>query len=211
MRGRIHDVRRHDRGQPLLDQRGERHDVGAQDVVERARVDRRVDVRIRGDEAVAGKVLADGGAARGCEATHERGREIGDHDRIGMERAIADHRARRIVEVEHRREAEVDAVRAQLAGDRRAMRERGVARRRRLELEALAERAHGRDRGELAGAKALDAAAFVVDRDEEHRPQRADFRRERAQLRRRFEVAREQDDATDAWIGEACAIAVREG
>ena len=100
------------------------------------------------------------------------------HDaRIAVERAVADHAACAVVEVEHRREAEIDAARAQLGGEHVAARtgrlERahraGAAAPARIVHPDLAERAHRRDLGEAVAAEALDAAAFVVDADEQVR------------------------------------------
>ena len=71
-----------------------------------------------------------------------------------MQRAVADHAAAAVVEVEHRREAEVDAVRAELGADdvgggaRRLFRQVPVA------VPQPAELAHRRDAAE-AVAEAL--------------------------------------------------------
>jgi hypothetical protein len=47
----------------------------------------------------------------------------------------------------------------------------------------LAEGTHRRQHGEFVAPKALHAPAFVVDADHERWPQRANARRQRAQLR----------------------------
>ena len=70
---RIDDVRRHDRLEPVLHQRAERHEIVRHDLGKRALVDRQVGVRIGRDVAVPGKVLADRRharrrAARRCSA-----------------------------------------------------------------------------------------------------------------------------------------------
>ena len=62
-------------------------------------------------------------------------------------------------------------------------------------------RSHARPSARIGGssgeavAKALHAAAFVVDRDEQRGPQRVDLGVQRAQLLGRLVVAREEDDA----------------
>src|SRR5690242_18995847 len=52
-------------------------------------------------------------------------------------------------------------------------------------------------------AEALHAATFVIHADQQFRAQRADGGRQLAQLRRRLEIAPEQDHATHACIAEA--------
>ena len=92
-----------------------------------------------------------------------------------MERAVADHAAFAVVEIEHGREAEVDAAGAQLGGEHVAGGTRRLERAHRAGAAAgagvvhphLAERAHRRQLGEAVAAKALDAAALVVDADQQ--------------------------------------------
>ena len=136
-----------------------------------------------------------------------------------MEGAVADDAAAAVVEVEHRREAEVDAAGAQLGAEHVA----GGARR----LEGahgagaaagvavvhphLAERAHRRQRREAVAAKALDAAAFVVDADEQVGADRLDLGGELGELAAVAPVAREQDEAAGQRMGEAAPIVGVEG
>ena len=130
--------------------------------------------------------------------------------RIVVERAVADHRARAEIEVEHRREAEVHAVRAQFARDRPAQQVRFGRGKRDVGVPPLAQRAHRRNRRESV-AEPLHAAALVIDADEQvRRAQRANLRRKRGELRGVGVVALEQDDATDQRMREAAAIVVRE-
>ena len=65
--------------------------------------------------AVPGEVFAAVAHARLQQAVHQTLGEHRDDARIAMEGAIADHAAAAVVEVEHRREAEVDAAGAQFA------------------------------------------------------------------------------------------------
>ena len=171
---RIDHVRRHHArerpGEPFVGPR-----VVAQDALERAVVDRDLEVAVGAHEAMAGEVLAAVVHARLQQAEAEALRQQRDDARIAMERAIADHAARAVVEVEHRREAEVDAAGAQLGAEHMAGSARRLERAHRAGAAAagtvvhphLAEHAHRRQRGEAVGAEALHAAALVVDADEQ--------------------------------------------
>ena len=92
---------------------------------------------------------------------------------IAVKRPVADHGARAVVEIEHRREAEIDAVRAQLAGDRRRRAASPRAR------PPATSRSHSSPSVRIGGiareavAKALHAAAFVIDGDEQRRSRAA--------------------------------------
>ena len=73
-----------------------------------------------------------------------------------------------------------------------------------------AEDAHRRQAGESL-AEALDAAALVVDANQQRRGlQRADVGGERSKLRRVAVVAREQDHAADQRVGQPPAVFVGE-
>ena len=125
-------------------------------------------VRVGEREAVTGKMLAHGAHAGVGEALDDRAGERADGVGVEMQRAVADHAASAVVEVEHRREAEVDAVRAELGADdvrrgaRRLLRQVPVA------VPEPAELAHRRDAAE-AVAEALHPAAFMVDADRQCR------------------------------------------
>src|SRR3989442_81189 len=75
--------------------------------------DRHRVVRVGGDEAMSRKVLADAGHSAVAQAAHQRGRKLYRRVRIAMERASADDGAAAMIEIEHRREAEIDAVTGQ--------------------------------------------------------------------------------------------------
>ena len=102
-----------------------------------------------------------------------------------MERAVADDAARPVVEIEHRREAEIDAMRAEFATRACAPSRRASARGGGdIAVPQLAQRAHRRNGGE-AFAKALHAAAFVIHGDQQRRiAERVDRRGQRSKLRR---------------------------
>src|SRR5690606_40460366 len=94
--------------------------------------------------------------------------EGADRGGIEMQRAIADGAARAVVDVEHRREREVDAVRGELGARNVAERAGGAAREVAVPVPEPAELAHRRQRGE-SGAKALHAPALVIHADGQRR------------------------------------------
>ncbi len=206
----IDHVRRHHRrerdAEPAVRQR-----VVVEDRVEGALVDRHRDVRIGRDVAVAGEVLAAVRHAGEREAVHQALREHRHDARVAMERAIADHRARPVVEVEHRRERQVDAARRRgrrRARSRRPSRARVAtsAPRARVGVPQRAEASHRRQHDEAVATKALHAAALVVDGDQEVGPRVAHRGDELDELRPALEVSREEDRATGVRMREASAI-----
>ena len=203
-------MRRHDRFEPALHQRAERNEILGGDRGERALVDRQVRVRIGGHVPMSGKVLADAGHPSGVQPVEESRGEMRDGIGVAMEGPVADHGAGAVVEIEHRREAEVDAMGAQLAGQHEAQPRRLARGAGHVALPELAQRAHRRYRGE-AVAEALHAAALVIDGDEQlRRAQRADLGRQRLQLRRGLEVPREQYDAAGQRMDKARAVLGRQ-
>ncbi len=151
-------------------------------------------------------MLADAHHAGGVQARLQRLGQHRDGVRIGVQRAIADDARFAIVDVEHGCEAEVHAVRLQLAADHEAAAARGGQSLRGVAVPELAQRAHRRDGGE-AVAEALHAAALVVDRDQQvRRPQLADRMRELDQLQRCGEIAREEDHAAHLRMLQALDV-----
>ena len=174
---------------------------------EAAIVDRQLDVRVGSDVAVTGKMFADRGHAAGAQPRMQRAAEMRDGIGIAVECAIADDGARAMVEIEHRREAEVDAVGAQLRGDGPAEARRLPGRRRDVAVPLLAQRAHRGDRRESL-PEPLHAPPFVVDGDQQvRRAHGANRGGKRSELRRRFEIAREQDHAAGERMREPFALA----
>ena len=90
-------------------------------------------------------------------------REIGNHHWIGVKRAVANDTASTPVEVEHRREAEIDAVRPQLARDCLSVPVGIPTGRPGIGFPDLAEQAHRWQSRERSAREALHAAAFVID------------------------------------------------
>ena len=82
-------------------------------------------MRVASHVAVPWEMLAAVRHAGEQQAVHQALREHRHDARVAMERAIADHAARSMVEVEHRREAQVDAAGAQLGAEHEAARGRG--------------------------------------------------------------------------------------
>ncbi len=165
---RIDDVRRHHALEALPAQHREGDEIVGKDLGEAARVHRQVGVRVGGHVAVAGKVLAHGRHASGTQPVVQRGGEVRRGIRIAVEGAIADDGAGPVIEVQHRRETEVHALRAKLCADGPAQARRLVRPGRHVAVPHLAQRAHRRNRREPF-AKTLDATAFVIDCDQEPR------------------------------------------
>ncbi len=96
------------------------HEVALRDLGQRAVVHRHFVVRIGANVTMAGEVLSDARHARGVQAGLER---LGKHsDRVGLvvQGPVADDARFAVVHVEHRREAEVHAVRLELAANHEA-------------------------------------------------------------------------------------------
>ena len=171
------------------------------------------------NEAVAGKVLAAVVHSGLQQAVHDAARQHRDDARIAVEGAVADHAAAAVVEVEHRREAQVDAAGAQLGGEHVAGRPRrferahgaGAGTAVAVVHPHLAEDAHRRQRREAVAAEALDAAALVVDADEQVGADRLHLGDQLGQLEAVAPVAREQDDPAGERMGETAAIVGVEG
>ena len=87
---------------------------------EAALVDRDVHMRVGFDKAMAWKVFAAVGHARQQEAIHQAFGQGGCDARVTVEGAVTNDAALAVVKVEHRGEAEVDATRAQFAGQHEA-------------------------------------------------------------------------------------------
>jgi len=207
---RIDDVRRHHPLEAPPDQRSERHEVLGRDRREAALVLRQRIVRIRGDVAMSREMLAHRRHAFGVQSVDKGSREMRRGVGVAMECAVADDAAGAVIEIEHRRKREVHAMGAQLARDGRSDPTGLGGGGGDVAVPRLAQRAHRRNRRKPF-AEALHASALVVHTDQEPRfAQRANRRRQRAELRRRREIAREQDDAAGRWMREARAIGGRE-
>ena len=113
-------------------------------------------------------MLADRRHAALPEPEQQAVRQFGDRLRIAVERAVADHAALPVIDVQHRRETEVHAAGAQFRGQHITGLLRQMARALRMRVPDLAELAH---RGDLreAFAETLHPAALVIHRDQQRR------------------------------------------
>src|SRR5947209_4217035 len=123
---------------------------------------------IKRRKAVTRKVLADRRHARGPESLHDAGAERADRVGVEVQRTVADGRAGSVVEVEHRREAEIDAVGGKLRGDDVGGAARRLARRLAVAVPEPAELSHRRNRRETF-AKSLYSPTLVVDAERQRR------------------------------------------
>ena len=175
-------MRRHDAGQPGADQRAVRHQVVRLDRREIPVVHRHLVMRVGAHVAVPGEVLSDRAHAHSPHAAGERPGELRYRGRLGVERPVADHARRAEIDVQHRREAEVHAVRRKLRRKHDPDRARQVLGERRVVVVDPAERAHRRQPGE-AVREPLHPAPLVIDSDEKRRrPDAVDSAGQRLQL-----------------------------
>ena len=137
---------------------------------------------------------------------HKVCRQHGDDPRVRMKRPVADDAAAPPVEVEHRREAEVDAMRTKLRSKYVAERGGDATGLQYVAVPKFTQAPHRRQ-ARKASAEPLHASAFVVDRDQQRGiAQRVDFGRQPAKLLRGLEVAREQDHHADQRMCQPIAI-----
>jgi hypothetical protein len=152
-----------------------------------------VDVRA----AVARDMLRHRHDAGGHEPLHHGAAEEGDDLGIGAEGAVADH----VVgagqaEVEHRRAVDVDTQRAELHGEQACIEPHCLRRPVAVAAGELAEACGGRRGAPLRRLQPGDAAAFLVDQHRRVAPHRlAQIGDQTRDLRRRFDVAQEDDEA----------------
>ena len=157
-----------------------------------------------------GKVLAAvAHAGKRKPMAHALG-EQGHDARVPVKRAIPDHLRMAIVEIEHRRETEVDTASTQFGSQDVARRGCNLGGQQHILVPKLAQPAHGRQHGEAIGAKALHAPAFMIDRDEEVLAHGTNRIGQRGELRAIFEVPCEQDDAARHWVRKTPHIVVVE-
>jgi hypothetical protein len=202
-------VRHHHRSQALADELPVRQQIGF-DVAARPRVDHLRQVRVGRHRAVPRKMLAAGRHASVCHAGHEGPGQRRRGVRVGMKRPRSDDFAHSIVEIEHRREAEIDAERHQLGRHHEAARPR--QRQAPLRVGVVGPPVGGgrRQRRE-AGPQALHPPALLVDRDQQARlAQGMDVDTQGLQLRGILEIALEQDDAADGRLQQQFAVGRRE-
>ena len=168
---------------------------------------------------VAGKVFAAVAHARLQQPVHHALGQRGHHARVAVEAAVANHGAFAVVQIQHRREAEVHAAGAQLAAQHITGRRgrihgvHGTAAFAALFTLAvihphLAQGTHGGNVGETIGFEPLHAPAFVVHANQQVFLDRLDVRAQLHQLRAVFPVAGEQNNAAHQRVGQARAVGI---
>ena len=177
----VDDVCRHDAAEALREQ-SKRHGIFGKNCFEIARIAGDVHMRIRFDETMPWKMLADATHAAARKAVNQRAGQLDRDFRPAMKSAVANHTALAIIEIEHRCIRQIDAVANQFCRQHLASLPRHLARSFRVVLPHAAECAHA-GHGSEAFSKPLYAAAFVVNGDEQcWIAKRANFRRQRSKL-----------------------------
>src|SRR5262245_24050959 len=110
-------------------------------------------------------MLAYSAHARLLEAPDQCARKLRDRLRVGVKRTVADNAAGAIIDVQHRRERQIDAVCSQLRGQNVARVDRKLASTAGMDIPCSAQCPHWRNRRE-ALAKPLYPPPFVVDSDQ---------------------------------------------
>ena len=159
--------------------------------------------------AVPREMLPAGRHAGRVHTVNHREREFRDHFGAAGERAVTDHAGVTPVEVEVRREGEINAVREELRREHVAVRPGGADRFPRVMLihpAVLGERRKPRE----PVAEPLHAAPFVV-----HRNQNAGFRlmnlaAERPELLRVLKIPREENHHANEGRRDSAAVVFRE-
>ena len=119
-----------------------------------------------------------------------------------------------MVEIEHRRKAEIDAAGPKLGAEHVAGGARclegvhgaGTGAAVAVAHPQLAQEPHWRQMGEAVAAKTLDATALVIDADQHVGSHRLDLGRELDELAPALPVAPEQDEATGQGVLQAAAV-----
>jgi hypothetical protein len=137
---------------------------------------------------------------------HEALRQQADDAWIAVQGTTADHGRGTVIEIEHRREGEIDAAGAQLTGQHIAAGPRRGECAQRVLHPQLSQHAHGGQVREAVAGEALHATALVVDGNQHIGADRLDLGRQRGELGAALEVAREQDQATGQRVLEAMAV-----
>ena len=193
-----HDMRRHDRCDIRAGGGAEGRQLNRAQAIKPVWQYRQLQMAVLRRIAVPGKMLPAGAHALRLHAVDECAAHLRDNARIGAEAPVADHWVVGIgVNVQHRRVIQIDIDGAQLGADDPAnvTRERFIA--------GQSDRAHRADMGE-SRAHPRDAAAFLVDRREKRTLRRKlDVAAKFGHLRRRYDVAREENCAADAARNQA--------
>src|SRR6185295_8567112 len=165
------------------------------DLIDPGGDDRALEVGVLAGSAQPREVLQAAARAARVEAGEEGPRSLDDSARVRAERAVVERVAAfAAIEIDDRREVDVEIEEAERAPDRPARFERVTGR--------LGGQARGARRGPDDPAQAVDPPPFGVDREDRSGQRAADGADERAELFRALAVAAEEDDPARAMIGE---------
>ena len=139
-------------------------------------------------------MFADGDHADVTQATAQGIGECYHDGGVGMQGAVADDFRDGGMQIQHRREAEINTELAQFISDDDAHRFRQLAGKQRTAVKTAAKRAH-RGQGGEAFAETLHPPAFLINTDDGIRVLRADGGTEALELRRAAVIAAKKDDA----------------
>ena len=187
------NMRRHQRFNAAFDLADEGVQVGLA-LVGTARVLRQDVVRVADHAAVSGIVFADGDHADVTQATAQGIGECYHDGRVGMQGAVADDFRDGVMQIQHRREAEINTELAQFISDDDTHRFRQLAGEQRAAVKTAAKRAH-RGQGGEAFTETLHPPAFLINTDDGIWVLRADGGTEALELRRAAVIAAKKDDA----------------
>ncbi|MNM90509.1 hypothetical protein D3C81_1027740 [compost metagenome] len=184
----------------LASQLLERHQIVGANLLQAAFVlgDRHVGIRL--GPAMSGEMLAGRRHARRMHATGERAGQLRSALRVALEGTAADHRAALVIEVEHRREAQVQSDR-QHFGRHQPAALLGQA----LGIGIVSNGAHRRQAHE-ALAQSLHPTPFLVDCQQQVRALGANGRAEFTHLTRVLDVAGEDDQAAHLGLAQDLAV-----
>ncbi len=192
-------MRRHHRVE-LAGQLPERLHVTGTNVLQAALVDGNRHVGVGLGPAMSGEVLAGRRHARLLHATDERRSQLRGTLRVTLEGTTADHRAALMIEVEYRREAEIQAD-GQYLGRHQPAAVLGQL----LGVVIVGDGAHRRQAQE-ALAQALHPSAFLIHGQQQVRAHGTNALAQLAHLARRFDIAGKNDQAAHLGLAQHLAI-----
>ena len=193
-------------GQPLIGL-----GIVGQDRLERSAVHRHVHMAVGRHVAVAREVLAAVRHAGAQQAVHQALGQQRHHAGIAMEGTVTDHAAGAVVQIQHRREAQVHATGPQLGAQHITHGGGCIGGGHGIAHPLLAQHAHGRQVREAVSAKALHASALVVHAHQQVRPDGLGLGHQCGELPAVHPVPGEQDHAARQGMGQAAAVFAVQG
>src|SRR5690554_3136799 len=192
----VNNMCRHYAIKTALDQCGEWSQVLLLNFGHAALVHRKFKVRIGLDPAVTGEMLAGCRHSRLVHARHHASGQLNDCVGIGTKGTVTDNAALSPVQIQYRREADVDIVLTQLCGEQPTQLMGTGDGMVRIDLPTAPQSGHRRQAGK-ALTKALYTTAFLIYGHQQIRPQSAHRCHQRLQLGRVFIVAAEQNQTAN--------------